>query len=109
MQVRKTQAGIKHVLTERFYAWEDAQLLARLDPEINLSGRGPVYVPDGSSSYLENEMPWEKEEKETSKDEAGEEKSVSADEAKNTVDAKDTVDASTIPDTVKSQQEAPRA
>ncbi|ROW09638.1 hypothetical protein VMCG_02675 [Cytospora schulzeri] len=104
MQVRKTQAGIKHVLTERFYAWEDARDLALNDPEINLSGKGPAYVPSGSSSYLENDqMPWEKEQKETASGEAGELKAVSAD------DAKKTVDASTIPDTVKSQQEAPRA
>lgn len=101
LQVRKTQSGIKHVLTERYYAWEDAQHLAQMDPEIDLSGNGPLYVPHGSSSYLENEMPWEKEDKER----AGGSKATegSADETKKTVDG------STIPDTVKPQQEAPRA
>jgi large subunit ribosomal protein L47 len=42
--------GIKHVLTERQYAWEDAVKLAENDPEINLSGAGPAFTP---SEYLE--------------------------------------------------------
>ena len=44
--------GIKHVLTERFYAWEDAIKLAESDPEIDLSGKGPAFTP---SQYLEVE------------------------------------------------------
>jgi large subunit ribosomal protein L47 len=36
--------AIKHTLTERFYSWEDAVKLAKVDPEINLSG-DPVYQP----------------------------------------------------------------
>ena len=36
---------IKHVLTERQYAWEDAVKLAKTDPEIDLSGKGPLYQP----------------------------------------------------------------
>ena len=44
-EVRKTMRGIKHVLTERQYAWEDAVKLARDDPEVNLSGNGPAYTP----------------------------------------------------------------
>jgi large subunit ribosomal protein L47 len=108
LQVRKTQAGIKHVLTERYYAWEDAVELARSDPEVNLSGLGPAYVPSGSASYLENnEVPWEEEEKEkkgeAASGKADEGEAVSADENKKTVDA------STIPDPVKPQQEGPRA
>lgn len=42
--------GIKHVLTERQYAWEDAVKLAETDPEVNLSGEGPAFTP---SQYLE--------------------------------------------------------
>jgi large subunit ribosomal protein L47 len=42
--------SIKHVLTERQYAWEDAVELAQQDPEINMSGEGPVFTP---SSYLD--------------------------------------------------------
>jgi len=42
--------GIKHVLTERQYAWEDAVKLAESDPEINVSGEGPAFTP---SEYLE--------------------------------------------------------
>lgn len=37
--------AIKHVLTERFYAWEDAVKLAENDPEVNLSGDGPAFTP----------------------------------------------------------------
>ncbi|ROW02131.1 hypothetical protein VSDG_02569 [Cytospora chrysosperma] len=108
MQVRKTQAGIKHVLTERYYAWEDAVELARSDPEVDLSGLGPAYVPSGSASYLENnEVPWEEEDKEKK----GEAASGKADEgeAVSAEEDKKTVDASTIPDPVKPQQEGPRA
>lgn len=43
---------IKHVLTERFYVWEDAVELARSDPEIDLSGDGPAFQP---AAYLEEE------------------------------------------------------
>jgi large subunit ribosomal protein L47 len=37
--------AIKHVLTERYYAWEDAVKLAEKDPEVNLSGDGPTFTP----------------------------------------------------------------
>lgn len=37
--------AIKHVLTERYYVWEDAYQLAKQDPEINLSGKGEAYTP----------------------------------------------------------------
>ncbi|KXH65033.1 hypothetical protein CNYM01_11945 [Colletotrichum nymphaeae SA-01] len=40
-----TMKAIKHVLTERFYLWEDARRLAENDPEINLSGGGEAYTP----------------------------------------------------------------
>lgn len=42
--------AIKHALTERFYAWEDAVKVAQNDPEVNLSGNGPAFTP---SDYLE--------------------------------------------------------
>ncbi|TLS28770.1 hypothetical protein PpBr36_01770 [Pyricularia pennisetigena] len=56
--VNKTMQAIKHVLTERFYAWEDARKLAMEDPEINLSGKGPIYTPSlhfesADTSYIE--------------------------------------------------------
>ncbi|KAI9843102.1 MAG: 54S ribosomal protein L4 mitochondrial [Thelocarpon superellum] len=60
--VRRTQRAIKHVLTERYYAWDEARRAARSDPEIDLSGQGPAYrpgdfevssiSPDLESSYL---------------------------------------------------------
>ncbi|KAE8443813.1 54S ribosomal protein L4 mitochondrial [Mollisiaceae sp. DMI_Dod_QoI] len=43
--VRRTQRAIKQVLTERFYSWRDAEAVAKNDPEINLSGSGPLYQP----------------------------------------------------------------
>lgn len=53
-----TQRAIKKVLTERFYSWRDAQEVARDDPEVNLSGDGPAYVP---SDYVEGEDIMEEE------------------------------------------------
>ncbi|CAK7198781.1 54S ribosomal protein L4 mitochondrial [Sporothrix eucalyptigena] len=50
--VRETMMRIKHVLTERFYVWEDALELAQSDPEIDLSGNGPAFRP---AAYLEEE------------------------------------------------------
>ncbi|KAH6690366.1 50S ribosomal protein L4 [Plectosphaerella plurivora] len=47
--VQTTMKAIKHVLTERYYAWEDAYQLAHEDPEINLSGKGPAYKPSKKS------------------------------------------------------------
>ena len=40
-----TQRAIKHALTERWYAWEDARKLARDDPEINVRRRRRLYTP----------------------------------------------------------------
>ncbi|KAJ4300455.1 54S ribosomal protein L4 mitochondrial [Collariella sp. IMI 366227] len=48
--VRDTMRSIKHALTERFYAWEDAVKLAATDPEVNLTGSGPAFTP---AEYLE--------------------------------------------------------
>lgn len=54
MQVRKTQNAIKHALTERFYAWEDAVKLAKEDPEIEFKENGELeYTPGGM--YQEQE------------------------------------------------------
>lgn len=44
-QIRQTMRAIKHALTERWYAWEDARRVAQDDEEVNLSGEGPAYVP----------------------------------------------------------------
>lgn len=45
MDIRRTQQCIKHVLTERWYAWEDAWKVARRDPEVDLT------VEPGASAY----------------------------------------------------------
>ncbi len=44
--------AIKHVLTERFYTWEDAVKLAQDDPEVDLSGEGTPFTP---IEYFEEE------------------------------------------------------
>jgi len=44
-EVRRTMRCIKHVLTERWYAWEDARKLAETDPEVNL------YPAEGQEAY----------------------------------------------------------
>lgn len=48
-QVRKTQKAIMYVLTERYYAWEDARKLAERDPEITFKKNGKVSV---NSAYF---------------------------------------------------------
>lgn len=78
--------GIKHVLTERFYAWEDAVKLAEQDPEIDLSNPENPYKP---STFLEAEETAEGAE---------------ASEAQSTTTE---IDPTTIPSS-KSQAEAPR-
>jgi large subunit ribosomal protein L47 len=40
-------------LTERYYSWRDAEIIAKNDPEINLSGDGPVYIP---SDFVEGDV-----------------------------------------------------
>ena len=53
-----TQRAIKQVLTERFYSWRDAESIAKDDPEVNLSGDGPAYIPGefGEGDILEEEQ-----------------------------------------------------
>ncbi|KAI1006650.1 hypothetical protein K3495_g1567 [Podosphaera aphanis] len=60
--VRRTQRGIKQVLTERWYSWTEARTLAQKDPEIDLSGDGPAYRP---KSFFEEESPTDKTTKTT--------------------------------------------
>lgn len=44
-QIKLTMRAIKHTLTERWYAWENARQEAVNDPEVDLSGRGPAFTP----------------------------------------------------------------
>lgn len=53
-QIRRTQRAIKQVLTERYYSWRDAEVLARDDPEIHLEDGGPLFVP--TEAYEEGEV-----------------------------------------------------
>jgi large subunit ribosomal protein L47 len=62
--------AIRHVLTERYYVWEDAVELAKEDPEINLSGEGQVYTPQ--EFLVEEDQPEEISEEEFEKLKAGE-------------------------------------
>ncbi|KAF2138983.1 uncharacterized protein K452DRAFT_197910, partial [Aplosporella prunicola CBS 121167] len=41
----KTMKNIKHTLTERWYAWENARQDALSDAEVDLSGSGQAYKP----------------------------------------------------------------
>jgi large subunit ribosomal protein L47 len=54
--VRRTQRAIKQVLTERYYSWQDAEAIAKNDPEVDLSGEGPPYNP---TDFVEKYVPEE--------------------------------------------------
>jgi large subunit ribosomal protein L47 len=54
--VRRTQRAIKQVLTERYYSWRDAEVIAKDDPEVDLSGEGPAYNP---TDFVEEYVPEE--------------------------------------------------
>ncbi|KAL7269660.1 54S ribosomal protein L4 mitochondrial [Rhizina undulata] len=56
--IQWTQRAIKHTLTERAYAWQEAKKLAATDEEVDLSGDGPAYVP---LAYEESVPPTEPE------------------------------------------------
>ncbi|KAL2061640.1 hypothetical protein VTL71DRAFT_7017 [Oculimacula yallundae] len=60
--VRWTQRAIKQVLTERYYSWQQAEQLAKTDPEIDLSGQGQLYNPQlFEEEYEEGSFESEKE------------------------------------------------
>lgn len=40
-------------MTERYYSWRDAENIANDDPEVNLSGEGPTYIP---SDFVEEDI-----------------------------------------------------
>jgi large subunit ribosomal protein L47 len=44
------------VLTERYYSWRDAEVIAKDDPEVDLSGDGPAYNP---TDFIEEYVPEE--------------------------------------------------
>ena len=48
LQVEKTMASIKHTLTERWYAWENARQVAMDDEEVNLYANSDK----GEQAYL---------------------------------------------------------
>jgi len=54
--------AIKHALTERFYAWEDAVDVAKEDPEIQWEGAedGQMFVPSAYEDEYATEQPWDK-------------------------------------------------
>ncbi|OJD37499.1 50s ribosomal protein l4 [Diplodia corticola] len=63
-EVKLTMRAIKHTLTERWYAWENAREVAASDEEVNLSGRGPAYSPAVEDAF-ESEIEEADAEKET--------------------------------------------
>lgn len=44
------------MLTERYYSWRDAEVIAKDDPEVDLSGEGPAYNP---TDFVEEYVPEE--------------------------------------------------
>jgi len=52
LEVRKTMKSIKHVLTERWYAWENARVAAMEDDEVDLYA-DPA---KGEKAYLKNQQ-----------------------------------------------------
>ncbi|KAI9839269.1 MAG: hypothetical protein M1819_003263 [Sarea resinae] len=54
--VRETQRAIKHALTERWYAWDEARKVARSDPEVKLTGDGPAYLPQAFEDDIDHEI-----------------------------------------------------
>jgi len=61
-----TQRGIKQVLTERYYSWQDAKVVAEKDPEVNLKSRKPYR----RSSLYQKEQSLFEEQTEDSTEEA---------------------------------------
>jgi large subunit ribosomal protein L47 len=55
--------AIRHALTERYYAWEDARKIAETDPEIDLAAEGNPYTP---RDYMEEEVAGQGEEQKLS-------------------------------------------
>jgi len=60
-EVRKTMGAIRHALTERYYTWEDAQQVARSDPEIDMNAgeEGQAYNPSAYDEDFEDAESWE--------------------------------------------------
>lgn len=58
-QVKITQKAIKHALTERFYAFEEARRVAVTDPEVDLDAEPgtQAYTPIYSDVYPPHELP----------------------------------------------------
>lgn len=90
--------SIRHVLTERYYLWEDAVELAKEDPEINLSGVGQIYTPQ--EFLVEEDQPEQVSQEDFEKLKAGE---IPESLKKSTAAA---VDPSTLP--TETPKEAPR-
>lgn len=76
--MRRTQRAIKQVLTERYYSWQEAEKLAREDPEIDFSGNVPLYT---SEDFIEEETE-EVAEGELAVDEGQERQTIAALEAR---------------------------
>lgn len=103
-EVRVTMRGIKHVLTERQYVWEDAVKLAENDPEIDLSGNGPAFTPTEFLEEIE-EMAEEEEAAEAGEDAV---KEIAGDEQQSLKEPAAAVPATPMPAEPKTQSEAPR-
>lgn len=57
-QVKTTMKRIKFVLTERWYAWEDARWDAMADPSIDMYAEDGQHAYDPSKEINEPEVGW---------------------------------------------------
>lgn len=61
VQIRRTQRAIKHALTERWYAWQEARKEAVQDPEVNLEANTSMgelaYSPKVLEVSINNQLP----------------------------------------------------
>ncbi|KAI1457583.1 MRP-L47-domain-containing protein [Annulohypoxylon moriforme] len=104
--VKNTMRRIRHVLTERFYVWEDARALAVSDPEIDLANTKKPYIP---GTYLEEEAySSEPVEEEGSEKSAEQEKSATEGQQEEAEKpAAEKIEPSTIPTNAPDAQQPP--
>lgn len=104
--MRKTQNAIKHVLTERYYAWEDAVELAKSDPTLEFTEKGVKYhKPRGTDR--DEDAQWEDIDGDANEDTAVAESGDKATAAEGKP-GQEKVDPSLPQDGGKGQQEVPR-
>ncbi|KAI2473070.1 MRP-L47-domain-containing protein [Annulohypoxylon bovei var. microspora] len=108
-ETRNTMRRIRHVLTERFYLWEDARALAMTDPEIDLANSKRPYMPKTYVEEIQSDEPVEEEQggSEKSLEQEGLEKSATEGQKEAEKSAAEKVEPSTIPTSTPETQQPP--